>query len=345
MVEGPTTQPEPQAQLPAAPNEDQETQQPPRDDTREEALPGRPDWRGVGPQDGRDKPAETIYVDASPDAARVAPQGNRETVPELIGLDVNDADQLARQSEMTLYIERVPGHPVGRVLEQIPSAGAARPGKGIIKVIITAGGDYATPQQLGAPAVFVSEVDVPDVLDRTQPQAWRILEAVGFLVREVAAKRGLAGRVVDQRPAMGTRAPRGSAITIYIGPGTVERRDPHTPRQTPGARTAPAAMPKSPAGAPQPITPAPGTQLPEDASVPLGFSWRAIVGATAYTLEVEERSAEGNWLPNERRTVRSTATTLDLVRLDTAERRAFRWRVRVVKDGRVGPPSAWIELK
>jgi beta-lactam-binding protein with PASTA domain len=336
----------PEADAPAAARTDEEAAPARAEDAREERPSTPPDWRGLGPQDGRDKPAETVLVKGSPDAPAIAPEGDPQVVPTLVGLDVHDADQLARQSEMTLYIERVPGHPVGRVLEQIPAAGAGRPGKGIVKVIITAGGDYAAPRQPAAPAVFVPEVDVPDVLDRTQPQAWRILEAVGFLVREVAAKRGLPGRVVDQRPAMGTRAPRGSPVTIYIGPGKIEPRDPHTPRRAAAPRSAPAAaMPTSPAGAPQPITPAPGTRLPEDASIPLGFSWRPIVGATAYTLEVEEQSPEGNWLPNERRTVRTTATTLDLVRLDTAARRAFRWRVRVVKDGRVGPPSAWVGLK
>lgn len=66
-------------------------------------------------------------------------------VPPLTGLDLVEAEQLARQRGLTLYVERVAGHPVGRVLEQVPGAGEASPPGGLVRVVVTAGATGLAP--------------------------------------------------------------------------------------------------------------------------------------------------------------------------------------------------------
>lgn len=282
-------------------------------------------------------------ADGSPDAPRPAPPPNRGVVPPLLGLDLNDAEMLARRSEMTLHVERVAGHPVGRVLKQWPDAESARPAGGVIKVRVTAGGDFDAEMPTAA-EVYVREVQVPDLLDRTVPQATRILEAVGLRLREEERAGGLAGRVGDQKPAAGAIAHKGGIVVVYVAPGEVERGEVRPRREVASPDPVPRSVPRSPKGVPQPIAPAPGTRMPRDSALSLGFSWKPVEGATAYIVEIEEATTAGTWVASERRTARGTVLAAELVRLDTRAAQTLRWRVRAVKDGAQGTPSAWIEL-
>jgi len=309
----------------------------------------------------------------SPDAPRVA-KAAPGRVPELIGLGLNDAEQLVRDADMILYVERVAGHPIGRVLRQAPEPGAAPGAGGVVKVVVTAGGDFdaETPE---APLVYVRDVDVPDLLDRTYLQAERILEDLGLEPQIVKSRTGLPGRVVDQQPPSGKRVPKGGLVRIWIGPGELPKAGPHMGRNIPRngiprngiprngvprngvprdavPRDEPAPAPRAAdtssaaaTDAPRPIAPGIGTRLPSDAVIPVGFSWRAVKGASAYLIEVEEAGAEGTWLPSARKPTRTTAAMLELERMDTAAVQAFRWRVRAIISGKQGTPCKWIMLK
>jgi beta-lactam-binding protein with PASTA domain len=289
----------------------------------------------------------------SPDAPREAVVREGE-IPTFLGLSLVDAEGLARRAGLQLYVERVPGHPVGRVLSQEPAAASARGAGDVVKVRVTAGGDAAgtTPPPASA---GVADVTVPDVLDRQPLQARRILEDVGLAVAEEEASSGPPGRVVDQVPSVGALVPKGSTVRIRVVPAGATAR-PYvppaaaTPSPPPPAPSAPApapdACPPPPAGrivAPVPVSPPAQTELPAERTLPVGFTWKAVAGADGYVLEVEERGAEA-WLPSVRRPVRSTAATLDVERLG-ATPGPLRWRVRAVAGGREGPPCPWVVLR
>jgi len=340
------------------------------------AAPSRSGPRAAAPEDGRVPPpapaADTsLPVDTSPaprvasgspDAPRVAPPADPDKVPALGGLELAEAEQLVREAKMKLYVERVGGHPIGRVLEQIPAAGSPRPAGDVIKVIVTAGGDFQG-ELPGAPVAYLARIEVPSLLDRTVLQARRILADLSLTIREEQAKRGLAGRVMDQMPPAGAKVAKGGVVRVWIAPDdanakpTVVTPPPlgplhPAPAGAGQAKTSPKKAPQAlplqpgplPGGIPQPISPGVNTSLPKEASVPVGFTWRGVKGATAYLLEIEEEGAEGRWMANARKPSRTTAVLLDVERLDPKLEKRLRWRVRAVIGGREGKPSKWILL-
>lgn len=346
---------------------------------RDDPVPPAPPPAGgpAAPEVPReDAPAK---AEGSPDAPRKAPAADPDKVPELIGLDLAEAEMLVRDSKMRLHVERVPGHPIGRVLEQAPRAGTKRPPGGMIKVVITAGGDFAS-RTPGPPAVYVDQMALPSLLDRTKAQAERIVIALGLEADFREAKSGLAGRVVDQKPGAGEKLEKGGLVTLWIGPGGKDDVDCDVPpplgplkpgadgkgAQGKGAQGKGAAkgaakgepeLPKLPdsdpplepgplkGGVPQPVSPGVNTEIPPGAKVPLGFTWRGVKGANAYILEVEEMGAEGRWMPLARKPARTTAVLMDVERLDPKGASKLRWRVTAVVAGRQGTPSKWVTLK
>jgi len=362
----------------------------PKDDKRGALPPVAPDEAGDAP--GQPKPpppaddgdegsrrAAPKVATGSPDAPRVASKPDPNRVPELIGLDLVDAEHLVRESQMQLHVERVPGHPIGKVLEQVPAAGSTRPPAGMLKVVVTAGGDYEA-RIPNPPEVYLAEIAVPGLLDRTQPQAERILTALGLKAEVEIAKRGLAGRVVDQIPAAGGMVAKRGVVRLWIGPGagaddggakppplgpldrgSTPGKDGAAPakgtpgndtpgRDTPGkdaAKKPAAPLAEGPlkAGIPRPVSPSVNTPIPVGAKVPVGFTWRGVTGANAYLIEVEEQGAEGRWLPLARKPARSTAVLLDVERFDLKGAARLRWRVTAILNGRQGKASAWVVLK
>lgn len=313
-------------------------------------------------------PAPRIAA-GSPDAPRVAPKADPNKVPSLTGLELAEAEQLARDADMKLYVERVGGHPIGRVLEQIPAAGSKRPAGAVVKVIVTAGGDFDGDAMPSAPEVYLAAIEVPGLLDRTVLQARRILGDLGLLIREEKAKRGLPGLVVDQKPAAGAKVPKGGVVRVWIAPenakatnanaktdagkppppgplntGDTLRKDAPAQPAVPGPKPPLTPGPLA-GGIPKPVSPGVNTQLPKEASVPVGFTWRGVKGASAYILEIEEEGAEGRWIANARKPSRTTAVLLEVERLDTSMTKRLRWRVRAVINGREGKPSVWVLLR
>ncbi len=274
----------------------------------------------------------------SPDAPAPAPPVDRETTPALIGLPLVDAEHLVLASEMQLHVERVPGHPVGHVTTQAPGPGAPRPPGGVVRVEVAVGGDHVA-KLAPAPLVEVREIAVPDLLDRTELQARRILEDLGLEPQVEEAARGPAGRVADQQPDAGTVVAKGSRVVVRVAPAAAPRPGP------PPSAPAPARTPPAPAEgeAPAPVAPPSGTALGAERVLAVGFTWRSVPGADAYVLEVEEQGPDG-WLPLARRSSRASAAVLEMERLAPTPG-PLRWRVRAVKAGRQGGPCAWVVLR
>lgn len=335
------------------------------------AVPPAAPRSDAPPVQRRDAPAN---AEGSPDAPRKAAKPDPSIVPELVGLDLAEAEMLVRDSQMRLHVERVSGHPVGKVLEQMPSGGTKRPQGGMIKVVITAGGDFES-RTPGPPAVYVDAMAIPSLLDRTKAQAERIVIALGLEVDFREAKSGMPGRVVDQKPGAGEKVARGGLVTLFIGPGAKDDADCEVPPPLgplgAGAKPDAAAADKGkaeakkgdapkddtpkgdtplapgplPGGAPRLVSPAAGTKIPAGAKVPVGFTWQGIKSANAYILEVEEMGAEGRWLPLARKPSRTTAVLMDVERLDPNGASKLRWRVTAVMSGRRGPASRWVVLR
>jgi beta-lactam-binding protein with PASTA domain len=320
--------------------------QPPASPTPEAAVPGPSPL-----------PAMTGPL-GSPDAPAMAERAKPGVVPDLKGLSLNDAEQRMREAELLLYVERVPGHPVGRVLTQVPDAGSERAPGSVVKVTVTAGGDYEG-ERPPAPSVEVTRVTVPDLLDRTPLQAGRILTALGLAMKQEAAANGPAGCVVDQKPGYGQEVTKGSVVTVWVtpppakapsplptpGPGPLPTSGPggppSPPRPPPPGPATP--LPTSPAAAPQTVSPPEGTIVPKERTVPVGFTWTAVAGAEAYVLEVEEQNGDA-WIANVRKPVRSSACTVDVERLAPTPG-ALRWRVRALVSGVEGTATPWVTLR
>ncbi len=211
----------------------------------------------LAPSGGEAVPPASPAPDASAVPAPGAPPpvpDDGARVPDLAGLALTDAQDLARRLGVELVVQRVPGHPVGRVVSQDVPAGAPIPPGKAIPVRVTAGGDQPgeTPPK---PAAEVADVMVPAILDRTPPVARRILEEMGLAVRLETADHGMPGLVVDQKPAAGERVAKGTEVAIYVGPMPGAPAPPAAP--TPDATPAPPpAPPPSPPPAANPPPPA-----------------------------------------------------------------------------------------
>ncbi len=217
-----------------------------------------------------------------------------------------------------------------------------------MKVEVTVGGDHVA-ELAPAPLVAVTEVAVPDLLDRTEPQAKRILRDSGLVMKREEGKRGPAGRVVDQMPAAGGRIPKGGVVRVWVAPGDPNAlpATPPGPTETPGeTQPTPSQPPLDPGplpgGVPKPLSPGPGTELPKGETVPVGFTWRGVKGAQAYIVEVEEEGAEGRWLASARKPSRKTAALLEIERLGQGR---LRWRVRAVIGGKQGTAAKWVVIR
>jgi beta-lactam-binding protein with PASTA domain len=275
----------------------------------------------------------------SPDAPTPTPEVSPDAVPALLGLSIVDAEHLAASAKMQLHPERVAGHPVGTVLTQTPAPGAPRPPGGVIKVTVAAGGDHLA-ELAPPPMVEVLEIGVPDLLDRTEPQARRILTDMGLVPVVQEAPRGPAGRVADQQPAAGTVVRKGSQVIVRVAPSAPAR-----PTSPPSAPAPPSEQAPTPAtgDTPAPLSPAAGTLMGPDRHMSVGFTWRPLRGADAYVAEVEELGPDG-WMPIARGVTRTNVGVLEIERLSPTPG-VLRWRVRGVTKGRQGKPCAWVVLR
>lgn len=328
----------PDTPAPDTPTPDTPTPESPADAPEAPAVPPPPVAPSPDPDDI-----------GSPEAPAPAPPPDRQIVPPLLGLHLPVAEQLARDAEMTLYVDRVPGHPIGRVLRQSPEPYSARPRGGVVKVVVTAGGDFEG-ETAPPPTVHVDDVDVPSLLDRTGPQALRILRDLRLVGSILEAERGPPGRIVDQKPRPRERVPVGTLVEVWVAPGDPSKPGPPPGSEVPGVPEVPTRpdpappAPATPAVAPGPLAPAEGTVLPRQACLDLGFTWTAVDGADGYLLEVDEQTADGAWLGVSRVRAKRTAEIVTVERLDPRTPRALRWRVAALVAGRPGPFSAWVTL-
>lgn len=129
------------------------------------------------------------------------------TVPSVIGLNEADADRLLRDSDLKVQKREVQdeANPVGQVTAQDPVANTQ----------VRKGTTVAISVSTGAPVV-----EVPEVRNRTSEAAREILTGAGFRVdvKQVNSDKD-PNTVLEQAPAAGSRAPKGSTVTLTVSKG------------------------------------------------------------------------------------------------------------------------------
>jgi eukaryotic-like serine/threonine-protein kinase len=139
----------------------------------------------------------TIVLTVSKGVERVA-------VPNVVGKTEAEANQMLTAAGFTVTAQRADNDtvPAGKVISQTPATGKANKGSAV--TIVVSNGP--------------TKVAVPNLRCMTRRQAQDTLAAKGLDVKFEGP--GSARYVVDQDPAPGSYAPKGSVVTAYVGPGT-----------------------------------------------------------------------------------------------------------------------------
>jgi beta-lactam-binding protein with PASTA domain len=174
----------------------------------------------------------------------------RETVPDLVGEQLNEALKDLQQAGFTSEVAQVFSEDAsGTVVRQEPEAGTRLKEGELVRLTVSKG---AKP------------VPVPDVVGQQVSEATAALREAGFEVNIVTVPSNEpAGTVVAQNPAAGTVSEQETKVRLNVAQG----EEPATTGQTTGqATTAPATTAKTTTG--QTTTGGTTTQPPAQAAVP-----------------------------------------------------------------------------
>lgn len=131
------------------------------------------------------------------------------TVPRVVGLNQTVAQRRLQAAKLTSRVVYVAStQPAGRVVAQRPLPGTKVKSGSRVQLNVSTG---PNPQ---------TSTPVPDVLGQDESTATTTLQNAGFQVEVIdqpTADQTQDGIVLDEQPGGGTRAPRGSVITIYVG--------------------------------------------------------------------------------------------------------------------------------
>lgn len=130
--------------------------------------------------------------------------GNRVDVPNLVGTTVNEAQKLAENAEVTLKVgsrEPCEDQPKGKICSQSPDSGKMEKNE-VVSVVVST----------GAP-----KVEVPDVTEKSEENARKVLEDKGFSVKVKSVEsEKTPGTVVEQDPKPFAKAEKESEVTLTI---------------------------------------------------------------------------------------------------------------------------------
>ncbi len=140
--------------------------------------------------------------------------GARRTVPELTGILLSDAENLAKKHDLELIVNDslfVPAYEGGIVLAQLPATGVeVKPGR---KIYITIN------------SFSEKMVPMPYVAGRSLRQAKNMLEIAGLEIKELIYRSDMATNYVLEQHYKGEKitsksklmAEAGSGVTLYVG--------------------------------------------------------------------------------------------------------------------------------
>jgi len=157
------------------------------------------------PQAGERAPEDSaVRVNVSRGTGRVE-------VPDVVGRTASDAGSILRRAGLQVRTFEVPSdEPRGRVVAQSPAAGSEIARGDSVRINVSNGEGAQEPQ----------EAEVPDVVNRSEEEAIRMLETAGFTVRirrEETSDPAEDGIVLSQDPVAGETARRGDEVAITVG--------------------------------------------------------------------------------------------------------------------------------
>jgi serine/threonine-protein kinase len=122
---------------------------------------------------------------------------------------VKSAVQSLSQAGLLASVQYVPSdEPLGTVVSQSPSDGStAKTGSHVTLSVSSGPGDKA-------------QHSVPDASGQTIPQAVETMNEAGLrliMVKKTVTDRSQAGKVVEQTPKPGAKAPENAQILVYMG--------------------------------------------------------------------------------------------------------------------------------
>lgn len=131
---------------------------------------------------------------------------DKTTMPNVIGLREDQARARLAEAQLEADVDRRPSRrPRGIVFAQVPGAGAQLDEGERVEILVSS---------------QLARIPVPSVDDLSAAEARQRLEAAGF---EVSVRRVFAGapkgRVIEQDPRGGDRAPRGSTVELIVSKG------------------------------------------------------------------------------------------------------------------------------
>jgi membrane peptidoglycan carboxypeptidase len=135
------------------------------------------------------------------------PPPRAESVPNVVGLPAEEAQQVLLEAGFTALVERVNSNePRGIVADLSPKGGSSAPGGSAVTIFVSTG--------------HGGKVRVPGVIGFTEEQATQILFDQGLAVSvyyQVVEDDAYDGRVLGQNPQAGARVEPGSTVTIVVG--------------------------------------------------------------------------------------------------------------------------------
>jgi len=167
--------------------------------------------------------AVTIFLSAG--------KGN-VTVPDVVGEPQGAAEATLRASGfgVTTSKQTTGAVAAGDVFSEDPPGGSQVPAGTTVSLVIA-----QAPSPGPAPPPAPNTAKVPDVRGQSAGAANGILSAAGFNVNQQSrdvTNRSQDGVVLDQSPAPGTNAQKGSTVTIVVGHFTSPPHPPTTPTTT-----------------------------------------------------------------------------------------------------------------
>ena len=131
---------------------------------------------------------------------------DKTTMPNVIGLREDQARARLAEAQLEADVDRRPSRrPRGIVFAQVPGAGAQLDEGERVEILVSS---------------QLARIPVPSVEDLSAAEARQRLEAAGFEVRVRRVFAGAPrGRVIEQDPRGGDRAPRGSTVELIVSKG------------------------------------------------------------------------------------------------------------------------------
>jgi serine/threonine-protein kinase len=138
-----------------------------------------------------------------------------QTVPDVIGMTQSAAAGAITAAGLSLgHVAQVYNGtaPAGTVTDQAPNAGLTAPAGSQVAITVSRG-----PTPSASPAAAA----VPDVVGQSEAQVTGALQAAGFavVIERFPSATAPVGTVIDQTPAAGVVAQRGTTVTVVVSSG------------------------------------------------------------------------------------------------------------------------------